>query len=341
MENKKVTKFGYAQINDKSRHYCFTLYDYSVAVESEIEIFYKSHISEIVFILCGYEICPKTKRNHIQGYIQFKSPRYEKPSREFIHLMTNSKCHVSPCKGSSIDNDKYCKKEMKYFKFGNIEFIDSISKKVIKVSTQNVKDMLDNGANMANIIDKVNTLSHIKYAESYLKIKEQPRKFTKDFQVYWFYGKTGTGKTYSIENLLEDKNYYSCMETSKWWEGYDGEKIVLIDDFRSSFCAFSTLLKILQPHKFRVETKGGSRQLLATTFYITSCYSPTDAYSTNENIDQLLRRLTEVRYYSAEGVYDVIKLQGDVENRCEDLKSFCLDRQVLKYKIEDNDKIII
>jgi len=46
--------------------------------------------------------------------------------------------------------------------------------------------------------------------------------------VYW--GPPGCGKTrLAVSKLPED--YYLKLPTNKWWDGYQGEKYVLIDDF--------------------------------------------------------------------------------------------------------------
>ena len=55
------------------------------------------------------------------------------------------------------------------------------------------------------------------------------------------------------------------------------------------------LLKLLDIYPYTVETKGGSRQIQATTFYITSCKPPEEVYNPHafdkeERVDQLLRR---------------------------------------------------
>ena len=72
--------------------------------------------------------------------------------------------------------------------------------------------------------------------------------------------------------------------------------MVLIDEFRGDLCKFGELLKLLDIYPYTVETKVGSPQIQATTFYITSCKPPEEVYNSHkeERVDQLLRRLTTV-----------------------------------------------
>lgn len=103
--------------------------------------------------------------------------------------------------------------------------------------------------------------------------------------------------------------------TYKWWEAYDGHKVVLIDEFRGDWCKFGELLKLTDRYPYTVETKFGSRQIQATTWYITSCKHPSvvynpDAYDAFEKVDQLLRRIKTITHLGV----DVDPLQPIVDS---------------------------
>lgn len=117
--------------------------------------------------------------------------------------------------------------------------------------------------------------------------------------IRWFYGSTGSGKT---RQAYEDAKTlgltpYTCMATTKWWEGYDAHEYVIIDDMRKDFCKFHDLLRMLDRYPYLVECKGGSRQLLAKTIIITTTHRPEELYSGREDINQLLRRIDEIRLF--------------------------------------------
>jgi hypothetical protein len=84
------------------------------------------------------------------------------------------------------------------------------------------------------------------------------------------------------------------MKTNKWWPGYDGQKHVIIDDVRGSFCSYSTMLRLLDQYPFTVEYKGGTRELLAEVIFLTSCKPPNELYNLDEDQQQLLRRIEEI-----------------------------------------------
>jgi len=146
---------------------------------------------------------------------------------------------------------------------------------------------------MSVIIDHVSNLQGIRTAEKLLVYKEPKRTWKP--KVLWFCGASGTGKTKMAFELCPDA--YMAMDTGQWWEGYDGHSEVIIDDMRKDFLKFHQLLKLLDRYPYRVEQKGSSRQFLAKTIIITSCYSPDQMYDTREDIYQLLRRIDKIKYF--------------------------------------------
>lgn len=121
----------------------------------------------------------------------------------------------------------------------------------------------------------------------------------RDFQpgVYWLWGESGSGKSRIAKALCTD-TYFKGPDT-KWFDGYDGQSMVVINDMRKSTFSFSYLLELFDRYPLRVETKGGSVQLVNKCFVIT-CSKPPDelwaeiAGSANEAVQQLMRRMTRV-----------------------------------------------
>jgi len=113
--------------------------------------------------------------------------------------------------------------------------------------------------------------------------------------VYW--GKSGIGKTrrawHEAKALTTD--VYVKNPNTKWWDGYRGQQVVLIDEFVGRI-DISYILKWLDRYPDIVEVKGYSTPLLATTFFITSNVDPTEWYNeiNREQKNGLLRRLGNV-----------------------------------------------
>lgn len=116
--------------------------------------------------------------------------------------------------------------------------------------------------------------------------------------MYWYYGSTGTGKTRAASGA--DPDAYWKNPAHKWWDGYQGESTIIIDDYRADFCKFSELLRLFDRYPYQVEVKGGTRQFLARKIYVTTPKSPALTWEsrTEEDLAQLLRRITEVKHFS-------------------------------------------
>ena len=111
------------------------------------------------------------------------------------------------------------------------------------------------------------------------------------------YGGSGMGKTYRAFKMAGNDYYlYNPGIMGKWWEGYDGQETVIIDDVRPEhFRSATEILTLLHEFPTRVEQKGGSRQLKAKKIIITSVLSPEEFWTfPNEPFEQYRRRLTEV-----------------------------------------------
>lgn len=140
---------------------------------------------------------------------------------------------------------------------------------------------------MLDIIEHASSYQSLKAGEILLKYGEAGRS-TKPI-VIWIHGPTGTGKSAMAHKLAPDA--WWTAKTLKWWDGYDAHANVVIDDFRADYCTFHELLRILDRYPYRVETKGGSRQLLANLIVVTSPFPPEHVYREREDIGQLLRRI--------------------------------------------------
>jgi len=272
----------------RARGWCFTLNNPSekegveMSPQNYIDVY--QNMPNVAYIVVGDEVA-KTGTPHHQGYVYFKNPVRFDTVKEYLP----KGCHIEQARGTSKQASVYCKKEKILFEYG--ECPSQGKRNDISV----VKGMVNSGAKMAEIIDAVDSYQAIKCAELILKYKEMERSWVP--LVYWFWGPTGTGKTRTAFEMCEDP--WVSGRDLKWWNGYDAHEDVILDDFRGDFCTFHELLRILDRYPYRVETKGGSRSLLAKRIIITSAMPPEICYyGVNERIDQLLRRITEIREFS-------------------------------------------
>lgn len=115
-------------------------------------------------------------------------------------------------------------------------------------------------------------------------------------RVYVFWGSTGTGKSRRAWDEAGEGAYSKCPR-SKFWDGYQDQEHVVIDEFRGGIDV-AHLLRWFDRYPVRVEIKGSSRPLVGRTIWITSNLEPAAWYPglDEETYQALLRRLEVVHF---------------------------------------------
>lgn len=113
-----------------------------------------------------------------------------------------------------------------------------------------------------------------------------------------FWGATGTGKS---RRAWEEAGVdaYPKDPRTKWWDGYAGQRHVVIDEFRG-IIDIAHMLRWLDRYPVLVEVKGSSVVLKASTIWITSNLDPRYWYDGLDDATRnaLLRRLNITHFVS-------------------------------------------
>lgn len=111
----------------------------------------------------------------------------------------------------------------------------------------------------------------------------------------WYYGKAGTGKTRSAVTEFPDA-YRKCAN-NKWWDGYQGEESVIIDDLDKSHAYMGFHLKIWADiYAFVAECKGSAICIRPKKLVVTSNWHPKDIWQDDTTLEPILRRFKVVRF---------------------------------------------
>ena len=241
--------------NIRSMKWVFTFNNYE---QKDVE---KLQSLDTQYIVFGYENAPQTGTPHLQGCLYFKT------QRTFASLTKKIPgCWFEPMKGTVLEASNYCKKGGNFYENGIMPAAQG-SRTDIEI----VRDAIGEGKNMRQIIDISPSYQALKCAQVIFTYKEKARDFKPN--VIWIYGDPGAGKSRYVYDKHSEVYRLSNM-LWPWWEGYDGHEVVLIDDVKdTSDKMYSALLEILDRYECRVQVKGGSRQLLAKTIYLTSTYA--------------------------------------------------------------------
>ena len=261
----------------RSRDWCVT--DYTLDEEKMIKAFNGSQ-----YYIYGRETCPTTNKKHLQMYVYYANPRSFKSMKKKLGT-----AHIEVTKGTPLQASDYCKKEKDFVEDGTLPLPQGK-----RTDIDEVRDILKETNSMKCVVEKATSYQAVKMAEQILKYCEAPRNWKPE--VEWYYGATGTGKSKEAYEILGD-DCYTCMSTGRWFDGYDAHENVLIDDMRKDFMKFHELLRLLDRYALRIETKGGTRQFRAKKIIITSCFHPSEMFDTREDIQQLLRRIDNIKQF--------------------------------------------
>lgn len=119
-------------------------------------------------------------------------------------------------------------------------------------------------------------------------------------------GPTGTGK--SRWALEHHPNAY-WKQRSQWWDGYENQEVVIMDEFYG-WVPFDTLLRLCDRYPFLVETKGGQVNMLCKKVIITTNAVPNSWYK-NVYFNSFVRRVTEWKVFPIWGEIQTFELYQD------------------------------
>lgn len=137
------------------------------------------------------------------------------------------------------------------------------------------KRAIDSGASERDLWDE----HFIIMARSHRALKVYKRLVTPDRD--WFtkaivlWGPSGVGKSRRAREQYPGA-YWKPF--GKWWDDYDGQETVILDEFTGAFMSFRELLRIFDSSPLSVETKGGTTKFVARTLVFTSNFHPREWY---------------------------------------------------------------
>lgn len=175
----------------------------------------------------------------------------------------------------------------------------------------------------------------IKDAYYQKRLDETP--IIRDVKVIYHLGASGSGKSYTLTSLKEDDTYIYTDYEGGGLDGYNGEHILFMDEFRGQI-KYNTLLVMLQGYKMPLHARYTNAYSLWDEVHITSVIPPEKIYQkmikeNEREIDtflQLRRRISEIWYHykTEDGKYKIYKLS----------MNDYMDYEELLKRVEDYEK---
>lgn len=271
----------------RTKYWCFTSYVGQDVLPSELT-------PELSYLTYQREICPETGREHWQGYLELTSRQRLQGAKR---VLRDPAAHLEPRKGTATQASEYAQKEdtrkegTSPVEVGHRSSVTQGQRTDLLA----VKALLDKGATEAEIADEEFSTwaKYYRAIERYKRIQQPVRNFKTD--LYVLAGETGVGKSRMCSEVYPDAYW---KPRGNWWDGYDGQEVVIIDDFYG-WLPWDLLLRLTDRYPLTVETKGGSVNFVAKTVVITSNQDYSQWYK--EAIDKapLERRMTRYEWIPA------------------------------------------
>lgn len=264
----------------------------------------------VAYMVYGLE---KSKQGtpHLQGYCEFNNQKQWSSVKKMLEG-----AHFEARRGTAIGAAQYCKKGEQSHESYMFEGVDSPDYGVNAVVTEwgelsqqgqrndltPAVEMIKEGRPMKEVAME-HPEQFVRFHKGLIALKNiliPPRCTQPEIRVFW--GSKGAGKSYAARQWLgwendADAPWVWNPQCKHWFDGYEGEKKVIFEEFRGQL-PFGFVLVLTDRYSCKIEYKGGMCQFAATQICFTSPIHPRSWYSyedmkADESLEQLLDRIDE------------------------------------------------
>ena len=245
----------------------------------------------------GLEVCPTTKRKHIQGV----SYLFHKKTLSAFKLIVDPSIACFVSKGTADHNRDYCGKgEQSKDEWDhdgihgehyglNAEVWEWGDKPAQgkRTDLHDLQAAVETAHALNDVLDIPAVIPafarHGRFAERVHAhaLAKRTREYV-EYEVIVLWGRTSVGKT---RRAYEEGAYMFNPGGTEWWDGYDGEDVLCIDDFYGQI-QNARMLQLLRGYQCRLPVKGSFTYAQWTKVYITSNCHPDEWYTSWSGIPE-------------------------------------------------------
>jgi len=261
----------------RHRSWCITINNFNQTDWASIKYLFR----HAIYAICGEEV-GESGTPHLQGYCTLSTALSLSAMKKYL-----PRAHLLIALGSDLQNQEYCSKQgTNIYEVGEP-----------RVGQGSRTDITELSAKIKNLEITLEDCM-FEYPEMYVRYSRSLEKMfnavmkprTVAPQVFWLYGKAGTGKT---RFCIDKHPSHYVKDGTPWWDNYTQQEAIIIDDFDNNI-PYRTLLRILDRYVYQGQVKGSYVQINSPYIYIT-CEFPPKFYWEDNELAQVMRRITSVQ----------------------------------------------
>jgi len=266
----------------RSRKWCFTINNPTGWDDTDIERLR----ADAQYTIIGKEV-GESGTPHYQGFTYFQNKKSLFQIKSYL-----PRAHLEPARGTNSEAIEYCKKDGDFEEWGSCpsgpQGQNDKWKKVLQLARKgDVKT-----------IEEDYPAIFLRYHNKLLGLHKPERPIILDtLQNEWWHGATGTGKSRHLWTTYPD-HYQKSL--NKWWDGYQNESTVAIEEWSPKNECTSSQLKIwADRYPFTAEIKGGTLQKIRPQrIIILSNYTIDECFKESQDLEPIKRRFKVVHFHS-------------------------------------------
>ena len=243
------------------------------------EKFYEDN-EKVKYIHAGAEVCKSTERKHWQMFVYYESPK--RITKPFIKAFGGR--HIEAAKGSVADNLLYCNKESFAWSLG------TLPNQGRRVDLEGIKENILRGDSEVDIA--TNHFSqwcvYRRSFDAYRSLVEPKRNWITEVIILWGAPGVGKSRTAYTDGAVPITYHNGAIG------GYNGEDVVVFDDFTPSIISLQEVLKLTDRYPLNIAIKGGFRNWKPKKIYFTSNLNPTSWWGHSDAFFRRVSNVTEV-----------------------------------------------
>lgn len=282
---------------DRMTRFVFTLNNWT---QPEYDWLTTSFLENTKWLVIGKEV-GENGTPHLQGAVVLAKQTSFSTIKTWSGLC---RAHLEKMHGRPADSLKYCsKQDSRPFVHGTLPTPgkrNDLTEIVLRIQEgESLKQLAQDEEGGVAIVKFSKGLTILRSLRARIRDPAFPPK------VIWIFGQTGHSKTrcafeFGCKFYGGTDEVWISSGGLRWFDGYDGQKVAILDDLRSKQVPqFAFLLRLLDRYPMSVEFKGGFVNWAPELIFITSAYDPEECFATRnthrpEDIRQLTRRLVKV-----------------------------------------------